>query len=113
MAGAGPEVIQQFVAELHRRTAHAGMRESADSLTLAEAALRLGRAPSAAGRPLQVALIGPTQVGKSTVFNLLLGREVSPVSPLARARTGDGSRRRPPPRLDCGHLPRLAPNRAG
>ena len=83
MAGAGPEVIQQFVAELHRRTAHAGMRESADSLTLAEAALRLGRAPSAAGRPLQVALIGPTQVGKSTVFNLLLGREVSPVSPLA------------------------------
>ena len=83
MAGAGPEVIQQFVADLQRRTAHAGIRESADSLTLAEAALRLGRAPTAAGRPLQVALIGPTQVGKSTVFNLLLGREVSPVSPLA------------------------------
>ncbi|MDJ0957149.1 MAG: GTPase domain-containing protein [Arenicellales bacterium] len=33
--------------------------------------------------PLQVATIGPTQVGKSTVVNLLLGVEQAEVSPLA------------------------------
>ena len=33
--------------------------------------------------PLQVAVIGPTQVGKSTVVNLLLGIEQAEVSPLA------------------------------
>jgi hypothetical protein len=81
----GPiEVVERFICDLQRRAAAAGICESADSLVLAEAALRLGRGtPGLNERPLQVALIGPTQVGKSTVFNLLLGREVSPVSPLA------------------------------
>ena len=54
------------------------------SLTLAEAALRLTR--SATGqdeRPPQLAVIGPTQVGKSTVVNLLVGYPVAEVSPLA------------------------------
>ena len=40
--------------------------------------LRHGRS-----RPLQVAVIGPTQVGKSTIVNLLLGMEQAVVSPLA------------------------------
>ncbi len=34
-------------------------------------------------RSLQIALLGPTQVGKSTVANLLLGRVAAEVSPLA------------------------------
>jgi hypothetical protein len=54
--------------------------ESLQSLTLAEAAMRYA-APGA--RPPQVAVLGPTQTGKSTVVNLLLGSAVAEVSPLA------------------------------
>lgn len=35
------------------------------------------------GHPLQIAVIGPTQSGKSTVVNLLLGQDRARVSPLA------------------------------
>jgi len=54
-------------------------------LVLAEAALRHAQSPPlpAAARPPQVAVMGPTQTGKSTVVNLLLGRPVAEVSPLA------------------------------
>jgi len=55
------------------------------SLTLAEAAVRyldLGADP-AASRPLQVAVLGPTQTGKSTIVNLILGMPAAVVSPLA------------------------------
>jgi len=52
------------------------------SLQLAEAAVRHAeRDPSQ--RPAQIAVLGPTQTGKSTVVNLLLGRQVAQVSPLA------------------------------
>ncbi len=50
------------------------------SLLLGEAAVRLAAHSS---RPLQVAIIGPTQAGKSTLVNLLLGWRVAEVSPLA------------------------------
>lgn len=54
------------------------------SLELAQAALRyLDAAPGSAARPPQVAVVGPTQAGKSTVVNLLLGAVHSEVSPLA------------------------------
>jgi len=54
------------------------------SLTLATAVLRDLEAGTAhQGQPRQVAVVGPTQVGKSTVVNLLLGRRVAEVSPLA------------------------------
>ncbi|MGE0479903.1 MAG: GTPase, partial [Phycisphaerae bacterium] len=54
------------------------------SLHLAEAALRLHLARDpATRRPLQIAVFGPTQVGKSTVVNLLVGSEAATVSPLA------------------------------
>jgi len=53
------------------------------SLTLAEAVLRELAVGGAAGRPRQVAVLGPTQVGKSTVVNLLLGQRAAEVSPLA------------------------------
>ncbi len=53
-------------------------------IELALAALRyLDAAPGSAARPPQVAVVGPTQAGKSTVFNLLLGGVHSEVSPLA------------------------------
>ncbi len=55
-----------------------------DSLLLAEAATRYAR-DDARGlrRPLQFAVLGPTQTGKSTVVNLLLARDAARVSPLA------------------------------
>lgn len=51
------------------------------SLELAEAACRL--ALSWAPRPLQIAVVGPTQTGKSSVVNLLLSGAFAEVSPLA------------------------------
>ena len=54
------------------------------SLSFANALLRdLAQPPSLADRPVQVAVLGPTQVGKSTVVNFLLGEYVADVSPLA------------------------------
>ncbi len=55
------------------------------NLLLAEAALRYAPSPEGGDlkRPLQVAVLGPTQSGKSTVVNLLLGRAAAAVSPLA------------------------------
>lgn len=54
------------------------------SLRLAEAFLEKGelleRLPD---HPLQIAVIGPTQAGKSSVVNLLLGEKLAFVSPLA------------------------------
>jgi uncharacterized protein YukE len=49
-----------------------------DALLLAEALLA-----AHIDAPLQIAVIGPTQTGKSTVVNLLLGAEHAAVSPLA------------------------------
>lgn len=56
-----------------------------ESLVLAEAALRheAARADAGGDRPIQIAVLGPTQTGKSTVVNLLLGRASAEVSPLA------------------------------
>lgn len=97
-AGAGPgdehaEDLHGFVARLRERYvavtgggAGSGAGSAAAviaSLTLAEAALRDLAAGDAAGRPRQIAVVGPTQVGKSTVVNLLLGERAAEVSPLA------------------------------
>ena len=48
-------------------------------LALARAALRY----AAGCRPLQLAVLGPTQTGKSTIVNLILGTSLAEVSPLA------------------------------
>jgi len=59
-------------------------RARRSSLRLAEAALRWQIADDAgASRPPQVGVLGPTQTGKSTIVNLLVGASVSEVSPLA------------------------------
>lgn len=58
--------------------------ERLQSLVLAEAALRYGTAAHVERRrPAQVAVLGPTQTGKSTIVNLLLGSPLAEVSPLA------------------------------
>lgn len=53
------------------------------SLTLALTALDYWLLRRSESNPLQVAVIGPTQVGKSTLVNLLLGAEEAEASPLA------------------------------
>lgn len=52
------------------------------SLLLADAAME-SAIDAPAGRPAQVAVLGPTQSGKSTIVNLLAGAAVAGVSPLA------------------------------
>lgn len=79
--------LEDFLGRLLERWQEAApptARENQDqplaALELAEAALRLS---GSNGRPVQVAVVGPTQTGKSTVVNLLLGRNSAGVSPLA------------------------------
>jgi len=67
-----------------------GLGDRLLSLLLAEAALRYCEGPwltdwgtTQPPRPFQVAVLGPTQTGKSTVVNLLLGCAAAQVSPLA------------------------------
>ncbi len=78
-----------FLARLRERYLDAGAAPEPGAerlllaLMLAEAALRDLAARVQVPRPAQVAVIGPTQVGKSTVVNLLLGTRAAEVSPLA------------------------------
>lgn len=82
-------ILAEFLARLVERVSDAppaaAQRDDHErrlaGLELAEAALRL--AGSRRGRPLQIAVVGPTQTGKSTVVNLLLGESRAGVSPLA------------------------------
>jgi len=54
------------------------------ALLLAESFLRRCRSDAAGGkRPAQLAIVGPTQAGKSSVVNALLGVPLAGVSPLA------------------------------
>jgi hypothetical protein len=53
--------------------------QSLAELLLAEAAMRY----ETGSRPAQLAVLGPTQTGKSTIVNLTLGAHVAEVSPLA------------------------------
>jgi len=57
--------------------------ERLDSLTLAEAAIRHHDLGGGGARPPQIAVLGPTQTGKSTIVNVLLGGREAEVSPLA------------------------------
>jgi hypothetical protein len=59
------------------------VRQRLLELQLAEAAARYGAPAGDRRRPPQLAVIGPTQVGKSTAVNLLVGQDVAGVSPLA------------------------------
>lgn len=79
-----------FVEQLlgRYRAARAGASGAArpaqlHALMLAEAAIRHSDWSRSLSRPPQVAVLGPTQTGKSTVVNLVLGRTAAEVSPLA------------------------------
>jgi GTPase SAR1 family protein len=55
-----------------------------DQLILAEAFIRKGQLLNTATEsPLQIAVIGPTQAGKSSLVNILLNQQLAGVSPLA------------------------------
>ena len=59
-------------------------QERINSLRFAESFVRKGRLiESAPKHPIQIAVIGPTQAGKSSISNLLLGTSAAGVSPLA------------------------------
>jgi GTPase SAR1 family protein len=58
--------------------------DATHTLSYASALLRrFSLDPEAAGLPRQIAVIGPTQSGKSTIVNILLGAEAAVPSPLA------------------------------
>lgn len=59
------------------------LRQQLPALIVAEAFLRLGQFPQRASSPLHIAVIGPTQAGKSSIVNCLCRREAAQVSPLA------------------------------
>jgi hypothetical protein len=90
-AGPGRESLARVIARLSQGYRRASPSLGADELSrrltalqLADAALRdLAALESPTARPPQLAVMGPTQVGKSTVVNLLLGRRTAAVSPLA------------------------------
>ncbi len=82
----GPECADQralaaFLAKLVSRSAEHRRLPQHAALLLAEAALRY--LPTRPLRPPQIVVLGPTQVGKSTLVNLLLGSAAAGVSPLA------------------------------
>lgn len=94
--GSAPDRLHRLLEQLGAATERAreagpppGRGEPAldpclSSLRLAEAALRHRRPPpAAADLPPQVVVLGPTQTGKSTLVNLLTGRPLAAVSPLA------------------------------
>lgn len=59
-------------------------QQRVDQLILAEAFMRKGQViGSVPALPLQIAVVGPTQSGKSTLVNVLLQTEIAGVSPLA------------------------------
>ena len=59
-------------------------QQCAEQLLYAEAFIRKGQLLAAMPHfPLQLAVIGPTQAGKSSIVNLLLNESLAGVSPLA------------------------------
>ncbi|MGR9087142.1 MAG: GTPase, partial [Gammaproteobacteria bacterium] len=75
---------QTVLAQTGLESAKTLYQQRIDQLILAEAFLRKGQLiESSAGMPLQIAIIGPTQSGKSSLVNVLLQTEQAGVSPLA------------------------------
>lgn len=77
-----PAAQRRLLTFLQDLLARVGDEARFDSVRLAEAALRYHALPHAS-RPFQVAVIGPTQTGKSSIVNLLLHTDAARVSPLA------------------------------
>ncbi len=79
------EVLQPFIAELRvRHREVSGGVDASLSLVLADTMLLHAIVrPRLEHFPRQIVVIGPTQTGKSTVVNTLLGQQVAVASPLA------------------------------
>lgn len=78
--------LRGFLRELGNRYGrqNGGNTAQVTSLALASATLRdLESLQQTPDRPVQIGVLGPTQAGKSTVVNLLLGSKAAKVSPLA------------------------------
>jgi hypothetical protein len=79
---------QRYQAVLLQLNANSGLaetfRQRIEQLTFTEAFIRKGHLlESRLKPPLQIAIIGPTQTGKSSVTNVILNSNVAGVSPLA------------------------------
>jgi len=75
---------QAILAQPGKACEQAIYRSRIDQLILTEAFIRKGQILSkTAPLPTQIAVIGPTQAGKSSVANVLLGSNAAGVSPLA------------------------------
>jgi len=75
---------QAVLAELGNEAAKISYQQRIDQLILAEAFIRKGQLIEALPDPvLQMAVVGPTQAGKSSLVNVLLNSNVAGVSPLA------------------------------
>jgi len=75
---------QAVLTELGNEAAKISYQQRIDQLILAEAFIRKGQLIEASPEPiLQMAVVGPTQAGKSSLVNVLLNSNVAGVSPLA------------------------------
>jgi GTPase SAR1 family protein len=75
---------QAVLAQLGNESVKASYQQRIDQLILAEAFIRKGQLLEASQQPvLHMAVVGPTQAGKSSLANVLLNSSVAGVSPLA------------------------------
>ncbi len=74
---------QSVLSQQGNEARSSAYQQRIDQLILAEAFMRKGQLLNKATQPLQIAVIGPTQAGKSSLVNVLLNQPVAGVSPLA------------------------------
>ncbi len=75
---------QSVLSQQRDESNKSSYQQRIDDLILAEAFLRKGQMlKNSADYPLQIAVVGPTQAGKSSLVNALLNSSVASVSPLA------------------------------
>jgi GTPase SAR1 family protein len=75
---------QSVLSQLTDESNKSVYQDRIENLILAEALLRKGQMlDKTPDHPLQMAVIGPTQAGKSSVVNVLLNSDIAGVSPLA------------------------------
>ncbi|ESS72606.1 hypothetical protein MGMO_53c00650 [Methyloglobulus morosus KoM1] len=75
---------QSVLSQQRDESNKSSYQQRIDDLILTEAFLRKGQMlKNSADYPLQIAVIGPTQAGKSSLVNALLNSSVASVSPLA------------------------------
>ncbi len=75
---------QTVLSQPGNEVSKSGYQQCIDQLILAEAFMRKGQLiNSSPEQPLQMAIVGPTQAGKSSLVNVLLKSSAAGVSPLA------------------------------